>query len=60
MKLILFSTEGSKNDVFRLENTSAAVYHSFHVRKPNWNRVEFEQYINALPSSWKEITVLKF
>mgnify|MGYP000400234226 CR=1 FL=1 len=33
MKLILFSTEDSKNDVSRLENTSAAVYHSFHFYK---------------------------
>ena len=58
MKLILFSTEDSKNDVSRLEKTSAAAYHSFHVRKPNWSSEELELYINALPSAWKEITVL--
>ena len=58
MKRILFSTEDSKNDVSRLEKTSASTYHSFHVRKPKWSVEELEFYIDSLPSSWKEITVL--
>jgi len=58
LKQILFSTDDAVTDISRLEKTVASDFHSFHIRKPNWSRSELETYVENLPKTWRDKSVI--